>query len=263
MRQLNAFRRRRAGPIDTAAMLTAVIWCGGMGAASAQIAPRSGCADCHVADRRAPHRDHLQAWDLSPHRRADVGCDKCHGGNPGTFERVIAHSGVLASSDARSPVNRANLPTTCGACHVGPLVAFQSSRHSELLKSADARGPTCSTCHGTVDGRLLSPKALAAECDSCHGPGESAPRAGRARQVREQYERLQIVRDQMKQADALIKRVDDKSRRDSLRQTSQRAHDHLARAIDAGHRFVYDQLRDSLGLAETQTTALLARLVNR
>ena len=230
---------------------------------SAQIPPRSGCADCHYADPKAPRPDHLESWDRSPHGRNAVGCETCHGGNPRTFEGFLAHQAILGPADTRSPVNRRNLPRTCGACHVGPFVAFQDSRHGQLLQEQNENGPTCSTCHGEVDGRLLSAKALAAACNQCHGPGDVAPRSERARQVREQYEDLTAVRDQMKLAQTLIKRVNDKSRRASLTEAYRQAEIALKRAVDAGHRFVYDELRTDLSVARARVQALLTSLANR
>jgi nitrate/TMAO reductase-like tetraheme cytochrome c subunit len=163
----------------------------------------------------------------------------------------------------KSPVNRRNLATTCGTCHTGPLIAFQKSKHYELLQSASSNGPTCSTCHGEVDGRVLSAKALASECSDCHGPGERAPRSERARQVREQYEALAVVREQMKLAQSLIKRVDDKTRRASLTEAYQQAEVPLRRAVDAGHQFVYGDLREYLAVARTRVEALLSSMANR
>ncbi len=231
--------------------------------AAAQIAPQSGCADCHFADPKAPRRDHLESWDRSPHARANVGCEKCHGGNPHTFEAFLAHSGIVRPIDPRSPVNRRNLAATCGACHVGPFVAFQKSRHYELLRSGSPNGPTCSTCHGDVDGRVLSARALASECNECHGPRERAPRAERASLVREEYEALKAVREQMKLAQSLIKRVDDKARRASLSEAYQQAEVPLRAAIDAGHQFVYADLRERLAVARARVEALLSSLANR
>ena len=40
-------------------------------------------------------------------------CQSCHGS---------AHQ-VVASSDAKSPVSKANLPGTCGQCHSNPALA--------------------------------------------------------------------------------------------------------------------------------------------
>ena len=231
--------------------------------AAAQIPPQSGCADCHFADARSPRRDHLEAWDRSPHARAGIGCEKRHGGNPRTFDGLPAHSAIIDPIDLKSPVNRRNLPATCGTCHAGALAAFQGSRHYELLRSGNRSGPTCSTCHGEVEGRVLSPKALASECNDCHGPGEQAPRAERAREVREQYETLTAVRQDMKLAQSLIKRVDDKKRRAALIEAYQQAEVPLERAIDAGHQFVYADLREYLAVARARAGVLLATLANR
>ena len=142
-------------------------------------------------------------------------------------------------------------------------MSFQGSRHYELLQSGNDKGPTCTTCHGEVDGRVLSPKALASKCDGCHGPGEVAPRAERARQVRAQYEGLTVVRDQMKLAQSMIRRVSDPKRRASLSQAYDEAQVPLSRAVDAGHRFVYDQLREHLAIAQTRVADLLSTLANR
>jgi hypothetical protein len=231
--------------------------------ASGQIPPESACADCHFSRPESPRQGHLATWDRSPHGRNRIGCERCHGGNPKVFEALPAHVGILPARHEDSPVNRRNLPVTCGACHVGPFVAFQDSRHYELLRQGSGDGPTCSTCHGEVDGRVLSPKALAARCNTCHGPGELAPRAERAQHVREQYEQLAEVRDQMKQAQSLIKRVNDKARRAALNDAYEQAQVPLTRAINAGHMFVYDELRTHLAVARQRVEALLASLANR
>jgi hypothetical protein len=223
----------------------------------------SRCADCHYAQNDGPARDHLFDWDRSPHAGARVGCEKCHGGNSSVFESSIAHRGILNSGNAKSPVHRTNLPATCGGCHVGPFVAFQDSRHFELLKAKDAHGPTCSTCHDAVAGRLLSPAALEKQCAHCHGPKEIAPRAERARNARAMYEGLNAVRQQLRLASAMIKRVDDRQRRAGLMDEYEQATVPLTRAINAGHKFVYDDLADSLSTAQTRVEKLMEHLVNR
>jgi hypothetical protein len=223
----------------------------------------SRCADCHFANPTAPRRDHLEEWDRSPHGRNNVGCEKCHGGNDRVFDKLPAHMGILASSNRFSPVNRRNLPTTCGRCHVGPFVAFQDSTHYKLLQAGNENGPTCSTCHGDADGRLLSPKALASACNDCHGPKGTAPREGRSAEVMLQYEGLRVVREELKLADSLIKRVSDKTRRAALTESYNQAQVPLKRALDAGHKFVYDDLRDYLATSQERVEALLSRLANR
>jgi hypothetical protein len=226
-------------------------------------AQESRCASCHYANPTAPRPDHLQAWDNSPHDRNNVGCEKCHGGDATTFEKTLAHRGILNSANTQSKVHRNNLPTTCGGCHVGPFVAFQDSKHYELMQGGDSRVATCSTCHGSVDGHLLSAKALASRCDSCHGPRGTAPRSDRAQQVRAQYEGLRAVREEMKEARDLIKRVSDSQRRTALEEEYEQAQVPLTRAIQAGHKFVYDDLRQYLGVAQQRAQALLNKLANR
>ncbi|MGE3705216.1 MAG: hypothetical protein AB7I13_08085, partial [Vicinamibacterales bacterium] len=131
------------------------------------------------------------------------------------------------------------------------------------LQSGDRRGPTCSTCHGEVDGRLLSPKALAARCDSCHGEKELAPRANRAQQVRQLYEGLRVVREQVKLADDFIKRVSDRARRQELTDELEQARVPVQQAVNAGHKYVYDDLQDAVARAQTRIEALLAKLANQ
>lgn len=229
--------------------------------ASAQQASR--CADCHFAQNNIPAQDHLFDWDRSPHGRANVGCEKCHGGNPTVFESSLAHRGILNSGNPKSPAHRSNLPATCGGCHVGPFVAFQDSRHYELLKGGDEHGPTCSTCHDPVAGELLSPKALEKQCSACHGPREVAPRAERARNARTMYESLNAVREQLKLANVMIKRVDDKQRRADLMAEYEQATVPLTRAINAGHKFVYGELDEHLKVAQERVEKLMARIANR
>ena len=109
---------RRLSSIMT---VLATLGLAGAPAAFAQL-DRSRCADCHFANPYTePAQQHLHRWSLSPHQRADVGCDSCHGGNPDTFESLQAHRGVLSSFNPSSPVHRTQLPVTCGSCHMGPL----------------------------------------------------------------------------------------------------------------------------------------------
>ena len=227
------------------------------GAAEAQLPPKSACGDCHFARPEAPAQDHLLNWSTSPHGRNNVGCEKCHGGNPSTFESLPAHAGMLGAENVKSPVNRRNLPTTCGKCHVGPFVAFQASRHYELLESGKENGPTCSTCHETVGGSLLKAKALESRCGSCHGIAEIAPRPGRPQMARQIYEQLAALRLDFKAAQGAIKKVRDPARRAALLDAYGQAEVPLIRAVNAGHQFVYDDLREYTAVAQKRVDALL------
>jgi hypothetical protein len=226
-------------------------------------AQQSRCADCHFSRPEAPAPNHTADWDRSPHGRNDVGCEKCHGGDATTFEPMIAHRDIIPPSAADSPVNRRNLPATCGACHAGPFVAFQASEHFLMLRNASRDAPTCSTCHGEVAGRILSAKALASRCDSCHGLNEVAPRARRAALARELYEDVAIVREQLKLARAFIGRIDDRPRRELYERAYRQAETPVTEAVDAGHKFEYSELVERLEVARERVSDLLERLANQ
>lgn len=225
-------------------------------------AQQSRCADCHFANPSAPGARHLADWDRSPHGRRQIGCERCHGGNATTFESMQAHRDMLRATNPRSPVNRNNLPQTCGVCHAGPYTQFQKSRHFELLKAANTNGPTCSTCHGEVGADLPSPRALETQCQRCHGEKGAQPRPGRAAAARRMIEGVRDVRTQLREADASIARVKDAARRERLKMVSDQVRVPLVQAADSGHAFVFDQLEERLGTARTRLATLQDQLAN-
>ena len=230
--------------------------------AAPAVAQQSRCADCHFANPAAPAVDHLADWDRSAHSRNNVGCEKCHGGDATTFESSVAHRGVLDSTNPASPVNSRNLPTTCGKCHAGPFVAFQDSKHFALLEKGDTRVPVCSTCHGAAGSRRPSPRTLETQCRQCHGPNGLAPRAEYAEAARTLYDALNESRDLLNSTRSLVSRVRDRTRRAALEEAHQQAEVPLIQAVQAGHKFVYDDLKERLSLARQRMEALLGQLAN-
>lgn len=223
---------------------------------------RSLCADCHFANPDAPARRHVDAWSLSRHGRENVGCERCHGGDPATLERFQAHRGVLASSDPASPVHYTNLPRTCGVCHAGSFSQFQQSRHFVLLGDGERRGPTCTTCHDSVAAQLVSPRGLEQRCEQCHGPNGREPRPGRSAEARAMLEGITDVRESLQAASRLINRVSDPARRQTLVNAHQQAEVPLIQASDAGHQFVFDQLQARLDSARQRTALLMQLLID-
>lgn len=223
---------------------------------------QSRCADCHFAHPNAPGAEHLTDWDRSAHSRNSVGCEKCHGGDATTFEPFLAHRGVLNSANPSSPVNTHSLPTTCGKCHAGPFVAFQDSAHFALLEKGDARVPVCSTCHGAAGSLRPSPRTLEAQCRQCHGPSGTARRPEYAEAARTLYDDLSETRDLLKSTRSLVNRVSDRTRRAELDQAYQQAEVPLIQAVQDGHKFVYDDLRERLSVARQRLEALLGQLAN-
>jgi hypothetical protein len=232
-------------------------------------AQQSRCADCHFATPPPTSviasREwdvHLRNWDLSAHSRNGVGCDKCHGGNPTTFEPMMAHRGILHWTNPESPVHRMNLPKTCGTCHAGPFVAFQKSRHFALLQGANPVVPTCTTCHGNAGENRPSPKALERECASCHRPGRPDEHPEHPAVGRKMLEGIRDARAMLKEAKSLIGRVKDQTRRARLEQAAQQVEVPLIQATQAGHAFVYDDLQERLDTARRRLSALFEELAN-
>ena len=240
------------------------------GSAAFAQARASRCADCHIANQQATGPNwsgfalrHLQDWDFSPHSRTNVGCEKCHGGDGSTFEKFQAHQDILPATSPASPVNRVNLPKTCGTCHTGPFVSFQKSQHYKLLAAGDDRGPTCSTCHGEVGAYLLSPASLSNQCSKCHGPGQPQERTGRAAEAQILMKDVRAVRGQLNEAQSIIRRVKDKNVRARFEEMYRQAEVPVIEARNAGHEFVFDNLKERLDRARQRAGALMDALANQ
>jgi cytochrome b subunit of formate dehydrogenase len=96
-------------------------------------------------------------------------CADCHG----------AHD-VRPSKEPESTVNRANVPATCGKCHVGVVEMYTKSVHGTLLAEGNKKAPVCSDCHTAhAISRADAPafkKDIVAECGSCHDKPKSGSR---------------------------------------------------------------------------------------
>ena len=135
------------------------------------------CATCHATE--------VSQYNLSIHGRAHAQmngdaptCQSCHG---------LAHQ-VVAASDAKSPVSKANLPDTCGKCHSNPTLAakymfavakpveaYSSSVHGRAIQQGNLNAASCNDCHGVHDILPLSdPRSkiwkqnVALTCGQCH-----------------------------------------------------------------------------------------------
>lgn len=87
-------------------------------------------------------------------------CVSCHGSHE-----------ILPSVDAQATVNRENIVSTCGTCHVGNAEDFQSGAHGVALQDGDADAPTCVTCHEPHQiQRVEAEQVLRINrtCGSCH-----------------------------------------------------------------------------------------------
>ena len=66
----------------------------------------------------------------------------------------------------------------------------------------------------------------------------------------------------MKTAKTLIGRVNDRTRRAQLEEAYQQADVPLIQAVQAGHEFVYNTLRERLAVAAQRLEALFAEIAN-
>ncbi|HYA23782.1 MAG TPA: cytochrome b/b6 domain-containing protein [Terriglobales bacterium] len=159
------------------------------------------CVDCHTDLKTAPHEnqpakvscatchaDEQAAYDRSFHAKAHktgdgeaATCVDCHGS---------PHE-LLPASDAKSKVNHANIPSTCGACHGQKFVmaargqsaqvflSYEESVHGRAVAAGSGKAAVCTDCHGTHEILAASdPKSsifkfnVPNTCAKCHGPIE-------------------------------------------------------------------------------------------
>ena len=111
------------------------------------------CASCHATE--------ANQYNASIHGKAHAKmngdaptCQSCHG---------LAHQ-VVGASDAKSPVNKVNLPDTCGKCHSNPALAakymfavalpveaYKQSVHGRAVLQGKLNAASCNDCHGVHD----------------------------------------------------------------------------------------------------------------
>lgn len=127
------------------------------------------CVICH-ASLTEPLRvsAHFYEWLNSPHEQKQVGCEKCHGGDPSITTFRTAHQGVERVSFPTSKLAPKNAPETCRSCHQQAVQVFTQSRHFQQLQ-ATGDGPSCTTCHHHMATSVIyRPPDTAALCASCH-----------------------------------------------------------------------------------------------
>ena len=64
-------------------------------------------------------------------------CTDCHG----------AHD-ILPANDAKSLINKFNVPATCGRCHAGVQHQYTQSIHGQAISRGNSLAPVCTDCHG-------------------------------------------------------------------------------------------------------------------
>ena len=238
-------------------------------AASAQT-HASRCADCHIANQQATGPNwsgfalrHLQDWDFSPHSRTNVGCEKCHGGNASTFEKFQAHQDMLPATSPASPVNRVNLPKTCGSCHTGR--SCRSRRASTTNCSPPATIAGRPARHATAKWVPICSRRRRSRISARSATDRASlrKRTGRAAEAQMLMKDVRAVRAQLNEAQSIIRRVKDKTVRARFEEMYRQAEVPVIEARNAGHEFVFDNLKERLDRATQRAGALMDALANR
>lgn len=167
-------RRVTVACLTAVAGLAALFLGSGLPADAGDDAPDS-CVDCHsnpdflVTQKQL--YDYFQDWTRSIHRQEGVTCDDCHGGNSELADKKAAHGRqVTGQSQIASAVNFRNIPDTCGECHEDIRDGFLESDHYDhlLKKKQGKQGPSCVTCHGSINVAVLDVNTVKKACERCH-----------------------------------------------------------------------------------------------
>jgi len=130
--------------------------------------------DCHgdpdffVTNRKL--YDYFQRWSESIHKQEGVTCVDCHGGDAKSADKERAHGADLEASRQGSAVNFRNISNTCGECHEDVYEGFRRSAHFEHIvsKKQEDQGPTCVSCHGSINVSVLNVTTVEETCSRCH-----------------------------------------------------------------------------------------------
>lgn len=132
------------------------------------------CISCHSdPDFLVTHPkvyEYYRDWERSIHAQEGVTCSDCHGGNPNTRDVRRAHAEFSEENQARSAVGFSRVAETCGDCHDEILEAYRESKHYAKLKEekGERHGPTCVTCHSSMNTLTLDVTTVADACARCH-----------------------------------------------------------------------------------------------
>jgi cytochrome b subunit of formate dehydrogenase len=134
------------------------------------------CGSCHsqkfVMEDGGQSAQMVASYQQSVHGHAVAAgsdkaavCTDCHG----THE-------ILDAKDAKSPIFKFNVPSTCGHCHDAVSKEFLQSIHGQSVAKGNWQAPVCTDCHGihSIKSHLdpTSPVAsqnlAQATCARCH-----------------------------------------------------------------------------------------------
>jgi hypothetical protein len=144
---------------------------------------KNSCFDCHV-ELDEKNVQISQAWQLSVHGKAEIGCADCHGGDPSTNDLILSMS---SENSFIGDLTRNQTPGICGGCHsdvermrqynlpTDQYAKYIQSIHGAKIKEGDISVAICVDCHGSHDVKKVAdptsavyPLNIPALCASCH-----------------------------------------------------------------------------------------------
>lgn len=133
------------------------------------------CGKCHREGKNiAVAIDESKKGIVNSYRESIHGKGLLQSGLMVTATCVDCHSShrELPFKDSRSTVNKNNIATTCGNCHLGVYEQFKSSIHSPLVTKTDNRLPGCSDCHFSHEINRVDlgdfRQSIIQQCGQCH-----------------------------------------------------------------------------------------------
>lgn len=123
--------------------------------AFSQVIEKNTCIACHK-ELGGKYVVPVREWENSVHYEANITCEKCHGGDPTSFEYK-----QNCSKNVHVP-KPSEIPSFCGDCHsdaskmrqynlrTDQLSLYKMSVHGKLLlEKGDTNVATCVSCHGS------------------------------------------------------------------------------------------------------------------
>lgn len=175
-------------------------------------AKQSSCISCHLSSEWVSDTTIASVFiDGDIHRNMGLGCEDCHGGDPGAgFAEGDPELAMNPAKGYKDPPGRLGVPEFCGDCHsdveymkrynprlsTDQLKLYKTSIHGKgLYNRKDTKVAICSDCHG-IHGILPSSDSrskvfhanIPETCQKCHSD------AGYMRGYK--YEGRQIPTDQ-------------------------------------------------------------------
>ncbi len=128
-----------------------------------QIPTSNSCVVCHAELDDQTMNLPVQEWKRSVHQPAGISCKDCHGGNPSSSIKEIAHGVEAAFVGIPNPEEVHEL---CGTCHNIQMENFLSSPHG----IEGDFWPNCVDCHKNHD--IATPQvsliSVPENCEDCH-----------------------------------------------------------------------------------------------